>query len=247
MVQQVLSQRPLQSRDGRVCLKVNPERLCRRISDPWMLETVAMSPNCSWEAHETEALVMVVKELGYLGWDAVKEDLEKHNIMRSSDQCQNHWREVCQNQTHQAPMRTLENRSLGDRWRKRDESIAAEFEAALREREGDTEAVGIDRLGTGLIIWSPILACYLAPIQSLARPPAMLLPDMIQEDFLIGLSSFFRTPLIDRSGVLNQETVEWVVVTNCANPIQSLNFGCLRICPNTTICALVFVFLSFKV
>ncbi|CAL1172616.1 unnamed protein product [Cladocopium goreaui] len=104
-------------------------------------------------------------------------------------------------------MRTLVNRSLGDRWRKRDESIAAEFEAVLSERDegSDVAAVGVHELGGGLIMWAPLLACYLSPRQTLARPPASLLPEMIQEDFLIGLSAFFRTPLIDRTGVLNQD------------------------------------------
>lgn len=209
MVQQVLSDRPLQSlADGERCLKLNPERLCRRISDPWMLESVQISLCCPWEACETEALVMMVKKVGYLGWDAVKEHLEERGIIRTSDQCQHHWREIYQTEANQeSSMRTLVNRSLGDRWRKRDESIAAEFEAVLSERDegSDVAAVGVHELGGGLIMWAPLLACYLSPRQTLARPPASLLPEMIQEDFLIGLSAFFRTPLIDRTGVLNQD------------------------------------------
>ena len=37
-------------------------------------------------------------------------------------------------------------------------------------------------LGSGLILWCPLLACYLSPESSLARPPASLLPEQIQED-----------------------------------------------------------------
>lgn len=206
MVQQVVSDHPLRSlTDGTTFLKVNPERLCRRISDPWMLESVAISHCCAWEVHETEALVATVKQVGYLGWDAVKEQLQQQEIMRTSDQCQHHWREVYEREAKSVPsMRTLENRSLGDRWRKRDESILAELESAERENEGADGEVSGD-LGTGLIMWAPLLACYLSPRQTLAQPPATLLPEMIQEDFLIGLSAFFRTPLVDRTGILNQE------------------------------------------
>ena len=137
-----------------------------------------------------------------MGWVVVKEELEKRGIMRTPEQCQYHWREVFQTELKQVPsMRTLENRSLGEKWRKRDDSITAEFEALLCDEE---EALFSD-LGDGLIMWAPLLACYLSPKQSLQCPPACLLPEIIQEDFLIGLSSFFRTPLIDRSGVLNQD------------------------------------------
>ena len=229
MVQQVLSDRPLQSlADGERCLKLNPERLCRRISDPWMLESVQISLCCPWEACETEALVMMVKKVGYLGWDAVKEHLEERGIIRTSDQCQHHWREIYQTEANQeSSLRTLVNRSLGDRWRKRDESIAAEFEAVLSERDegSDVAAVGVHELGGGLIMWAPLLACYLSPRQTLARPPASLLPEMIQEDFLIGLSAFFRTPLIDRTGVLNQDQL-WVALDR-AN-FQSLLVTCCQ-------------------
>eukprot|EP00438_Fugacium_kawagutii_P020209 Skav207626 [mRNA] locus=scaffold1878:333427:336281:- [translate_table: standard] len=204
MVQQVVSDYPLRSlTDGTTFLKLNPERLCRRISDPWMLESVALSHCCTWEVHETEALVATVKQIGYLGWDAVKEQLQQQEIIRTSDQCQHHWREVCEREAKSVPsMRTLENRSLGDRWRKRDESILAELEDAERE---DADGEAVSDLGAGLIMWAPLLACYLSPRQTLARPPATLLPEMIQEDFLIGLSAFFRTPLVDRTGILNQE------------------------------------------
>ena len=74
-------------------------------------------------------------------------------------------------------------------------------------------------------MWAPLLACYLSPKQTLARPPASLLPEMIQEDFLIGLSAFFRTPLIDRTGVLNQDQL-WVAV-DTAN-FQSLLTTCCQ-------------------
>lgn len=203
MVQQVPSEIPLRTlSDGCPFLKVNPERLCRRIKDPWMLESIELPLKCPWESKETDTLVALVKEVGYMGWAAVKEELEKRGIMRTPEQCQYHWREVFQTELKQVPlMRTLENRSLGERWRKRDDSITAEFEALLC----DEEEAPFSDLGDGLIMWAPLLACYLSPKQSLQCPPASLLPEIIQEDFLIGLSSFFRTPLIDRSGVLNQD------------------------------------------
>lgn len=203
MVQQVPSEIPLRTlSDGCPFLKVNPERLCRRIKDPWMLESMELPLKCPWESKETDTLVTLVKEVGYMGWAAVKEELEKRGILRTPEQCQYHWREVFQTELKQVPlMRTLENRSLGERWRKRDDSITAEFEALLC----DEEEAPFSDLGDGLIMWAPLLACYLSPKQSLQCPPASLLPEIIQEDFLIGLSSFFRTPLIDRSGVLNQD------------------------------------------
>ena len=85
MVQQVPSEIPLRTlSDGCPFLKVNPERLCRRIKDPWMLESIELPLKCPWESKETDTLVALVKEVGYMGWAAVKEELEKRGILANA-------------------------------------------------------------------------------------------------------------------------------------------------------------------
>ncbi|CAJ1421507.1 unnamed protein product [Effrenium voratum] len=200
MVQPLPSGPVRRLQDGTPFLKLNPNRMCRRISDPWMVEAVQLI-QCSWTAEESAALVASVKLAGHLGWDGVKEHLLRQGITRTSDQCQNHWREVCSAKA--GDIRDELSGTVGERWRHRDNAISAEIDAVLEETPS-TDASSSD-LGSGLIIWSPLLACYLAQEISLARPPASLLPEQIQEDFLVGLSAFFRTPLIDRTGVLNQD------------------------------------------
>ena len=199
MVQPLPSGPVRRLQDGTPFLKLNPNRMCRRISDPWMVEALQLI-QCSWTAEESAALVASVKLAGHLGWDGVKEHLLRQGITRTSDQCQNHWREVCSAKA--GDIRDELSGTVGERWRHRDNAISAEIDAVLEETPS-TDASSSD-LGSGLIIWSPLLACYLAQEISLARPPASLLPEQIQEDFLVGLSAFFRTPLIDRTGVLNQ-------------------------------------------
>ncbi|CAK9113172.1 Myb-like domain-containing protein [Durusdinium trenchii] len=205
MVQQLPS-RPLRRlADESPVLKVNPDRLCRRISDPWMLEDAPVVRHCFWDPEDSESLRVSVKQVGYLSWDAVREHLESFSVQKTAEQCQSHWRELVNAEhdgTTQNTLRALENRSLGERWKRRDDSISAEMDAMMEETE--VENVETD-LGSGLILWCPLLACYLSPESSLARPPASLLPEQIQEDFLVGLSAFFRTPLVDRTGLLNQE------------------------------------------
>lgn len=193
MVQQLLAGPLKRLRDGTAVVKLNPLRLCRRIRE--VQEGQQLVSDCTWEAEATEALVTAVRQLGYLGWDAVKKQLEGQGVWRTAQQCQLRWREV---QCKGGQVRLLENASLGERWKGRDAAIEAEMDCQEAEELVD--------LGSSLILWCPLLACYLRPVSDqLAQPPATLLPQMIQEDFMVGLSAFFRTPLIDRTGILNKE------------------------------------------
>ena len=192
MVQQLLAGPLKRLRDGTPVVKLNPLRLCRRIRE--VQEDPRLLSDCTWGAEDTEALVQAVHRLGYLGWDAVKKQLESEGVRRTASQCQLRWREV---QSGGQTVRLLENASVGERWRGRDAAIEAEMACVEPEEVRD--------LGSSLILWCPLLACYLSPGCDLAHPPATLLPELIQEDFLVGLSAFFRTPLVDRTGILNKE------------------------------------------
>ena len=124
--------------DGNSVLRVNPQRLCRRVSDPWMLEEGGAVSQETWEAGESDALGESVKQVGYLGWEAVKEQLfQGWGLVKTAEQCQSHWRELYQsnvkNSNSETGLRDLENRTLGLRWIRRDESILAELELLERE------------------------------------------------------------------------------------------------------------------
>ena len=138
MVQQLPS-RPLRRlADESPVLKVNPDRLCRRISDPWMLEDAPVVRHCFWDPEDSESLRVSVKQVGYLGWDAVREHLESFSVQKTAEQCQSHWRELVNAEhdgTTQNTLRALENRSLGERWKRRDDSISAEMDAMMEETE----------------------------------------------------------------------------------------------------------------
>jgi len=172
---------------------------------------------------ETRALHEAVKAVGLSGWNDVSKHMSQEGVARDALQCQSHWKLVGQCgkaadeerlEQAQAQMTTaaeVDLCRLGDRWSTRDRALDREFEAllymdttAMQQTEEDSCAVHND-FGKGLIMYAPMLACWLSSRRSLASPPCTLLPQLIQEDFMIGLSAFFRTPMIDRTGTLNRQ------------------------------------------
>jgi len=196
--------------DGTPFLRLNPGRMCRRISGPWVLPEAPAEP-APWLPKETAALVSAVRSCGHLGWAAVQQQLESKGFARTDVQCQVQWRQVSHplSATHlidlsaadETKLRETGDGTVGRRWQWRDEAIDAEMQLLL---SSDSERVELQELGTGLIVFSPLLSCYLSSA-SISFPPSTLLPETIQEDFLIGLSAFFRTPMIDRTGLLNKD------------------------------------------
>ena len=196
--------------DGTPFLRLNPGRMCRRISGPWVLPEAEKDP-APWLPKETEALVSAVRSCGHLGWAAVQQQLESKGFARTEVQCQVQWRQVSQplsttdvidlSAADETKLRETGDGTVGRRWQWRDEAINAEMQLLL---SSDSERVELQELGTGLIVFSPLLSCYLSSA-SISHPPSTLLPETIQEDFLIGLSAFFRTPMIDRTGLLNKD------------------------------------------
>ena len=198
--------------DGTAFLRLNPGRMCRRISSPWTLPESAVKTWPCWTKEETDALIAGVRHAGHLGWSAVQQHLESQGVLRSDGQCQSQWRHIAN------PLARIENRlgearddrefreesdgTVRERWQWRDQAIMAEMQALLYP-----DSAPLQELGKGLIVWSPLLSCYLSST-SISRPPSVLLPETIQDDFLIGLSAFFRTPMIDRTGLLNKDWLQ---------------------------------------
>ena len=78
--------------------------------------------------------------------------------------------------------------------------------ATAPTEEEDVGPIASRRLGSALLLYAPLLPCYLLA-ERLALPPPALLPRLIQSDFLLGLSAFFRCPMIDRTGVLGSACI----------------------------------------
>eukprot|EP01062_Namystynia_karyoxenos_P048750 TRINITY_DN37230_c0_g1_i1.p1 TRINITY_DN37230_c0_g1~~TRINITY_DN37230_c0_g1_i1.p1 ORF type:complete len:603 (+),score=132.28 TRINITY_DN37230_c0_g1_i1:75-1883(+) len=73
-------------------------------------------------------------------------------------------------------------------WAARDEAIAADVDG------GDDDPVAPEQLGDRLIMWSPALLWLTAGVSA---------DRLLRTDRLAALSWFFRTPLVDRTGVLS--------------------------------------------
>ena len=214
MVQRLESGPVKRLEDGSPFLRLNPRRMCRRISSPWTLPESDTKERAPWTSEEEEALISAVRSCGHLGWTAVQQHLEGEGFSRTDGQCQEQWRQVAEplsrlealgmkapDATNTKLLREIPEGTVGERWQWRDQAILAEMQALLSP---ESKGLEVQKLGTGLVMWSPLLSCYLCS-PSICHPPATLLPDTIQEDFLIGLSAFFRTPMIDRTGLLNKD------------------------------------------
>ncbi|CAE7240373.1 unnamed protein product [Symbiodinium pilosum] len=211
MVQQLDAGPVRRLHDGTPFLRLNPSRMCRRISSPWSLPEQEVTEHPAWAEAETDALIAAVKSAGHMGWPAVRQHLETSGFVRTDAQCQVQWRQIAdplcrmdgldkmgpQDGTR---LRETGDGNVGERWQWRDQAIMAE----IQELHSDSERPASQELGGGLIVWTPLLSCYLSST-SICHPPSVLLPDTIQEDFLIGLSAFFRTPMTDRTGLLNKD------------------------------------------
>ena len=94
MVQQLDAGPVRRLHDGTPFLRLNPSRMCRRISSPWSLPEQEVTEHPAWAEAETDALIAAVKSAGHMGWPAVRQHLETSGFVRTDAQCQVQWRQI---------------------------------------------------------------------------------------------------------------------------------------------------------